>query len=131
MRVLQSIVLLLCWSFLAGPLKADNYSHPEIDRLLQSEEAPAGVVIEVISWDPNTWEWATPMIAQFRDQLDQRFPGIDVAVVSHGAEQFLLTRENLSSQPLIFGGLTDLTEQGVDFHVCGTHSEWRGHWPRR
>lgn len=126
MRLLQSIVLLFCWFLLASPLSAETYSHPEISRLLQSDEMPAGVVIEVISWDPDTWDWATPMITQFRDQLDQRFPGIDVAVVSHGAEQFLLTRDNLANQPTTLAGLTDLTEQGVDFHVCGTHSEWRG-----
>ena len=126
MRLLQSLALVACLLLSVNPLTAGNYSHPEIDRLLQSAEAPTGVVIEVISWDPNTWDWATPMIRQFREQLDQRFPGIDVAVVSHGAEQFLLTRDNLANTPAVLDGLTDLADQGVDFHVCGTHSEWRG-----
>ena len=126
MRLLRSMVPVLFIFSLAGQLHADTYSHPEIERLLKANEPPAGVVIEVISADPNTWDWATPMIGQFREQLDQRFPGIDVAVVSHGSEQFLLTQNKLASMPDVFNGITGLAEQGVDFHVCGTHSEWRG-----
>ena len=126
MSLLQTLKMALLWLLVAGGSLADTYSHPEVERLLQAEQPPDGVVIEVISWNPDTWDWATPMISQFRQQLDQRFPGIDVAVVSHGGEQFQLTRDNLENAPAIYQGIASLTEQGVDFHVCGTHSEWKG-----
>ncbi len=113
------IALFVCLS-----AHANSFSHPAVDRLLQSSEMPDGVVIEVVSWDPNAWQWAAPMIKQMRQQLNERFPGIDIAVVSHGGEQFQLTRAKLAKSPDLLAGLVELDDQGVDFHVCGTHSEW-------
>lgn len=114
-------VLLLVWSL---PTFAENYKHPDVERLLAASGEPDGVVFELISWDDKTWVWATPMIRDLREQLMQRFPGIEVAVVSHGGEQFQLTRQRETEQPQAIAQLAGLTEEGVDLHVCGTHSYW-------
>lgn len=104
---------------------AAGYSNPDVDRMLRAPEAPDGVVIELLSWDEQTWNWAAPMITDLRQQLLKRFPGVDIAVVSHGAEQFQLTREQAHKQPEAIAQLSSLNEQGVNLHVCGTHSSWK------
>ena len=124
-KSLVKAINLLLLLFVATVIQASS-SHPVLDRLLSSNEEPDGVVMEVVSWDPNAWQWVAPMISDFRQQLNQRFPGIDIAVVSHGGEQFQLTKTNLAKAPAVYDGLAALSDQGVDFHVCGTHSEWNG-----
>jgi len=104
---------------------AADYAHPAIKQILQAREAPDGVVIELLSWDDHTWQWAAPMITQLRAQLRSKYPDIDVAVVSHGGEQFQLTKQRQQEQPQAIAQLETLTEQGVSLHVCGTHSSWQ------
>jgi len=104
---------------------AAGFSNPQVNRLLQSDEAPDGVVFEMISWDKNSWVWASPMIAGLRQQLTAKFPQLDIAIVSHGGEQFQLTRERQHEQPQAIAQLVEMVEAGVSLHVCGTHSSWR------
>lgn len=106
-------------------LLASEWTHPTVDRLLQTGQNPDGVVFELISWDDKTWQWAAPMITSLRTQLRSKYPDIDVAVVSHGGEQFQLTRERQQEQPGAIAQLAELTEDGVNLHVCGTHSSWK------
>lgn len=103
---------------------AAGYSHPHIQRLLVADEPPNGVVFELVHWDDDTWRWAAPMIADLKMQLQAKFPDIDVAIVSHGGEQFQLTRDRIGDQPGVLAQLQSLTGDGVNLHVCGTHSQW-------
>ena len=121
---LRWLLLSLLFS-LSTSVFATGYSNPDIERLLRAPEAPDGVVIELLSWDEQTWNWAAPMITDLRQQLLEKFPDTDVAVVSHGGEQFQLTRDRAQEQPEAIAQLSALSEQGVDLHVCGTHSSWR------
>ena len=45
-----------------------NYTHPSVNRLIQANDEPAGVVFELIESDKNTWTWAAPMIKDLKDQ---------------------------------------------------------------
>jgi intracellular sulfur oxidation DsrE/DsrF family protein len=121
---LHSLLVILLLS-LAQAVLARTYSNPQVEQLLASAETPDGVVFELLSRDENTWTWAAPMIADLRQQLRNRFPGMDIAVVSHGREQFQLTREKALQQPEAISTLNDLVQQGVSLHVCGTHSAWK------
>ncbi len=116
-------LLLLTIAF--SPAHAEIYRQADVERLLQKNEAPDGVVFELLSWDQKTWQWAAPMIRDLRAQLQRKFPQLDVAMVSHGGEQFQLTRENASKQPQAIAQLQSLSEDGVALHVCGTHSSWK------
>lgn len=109
----------------ALPVQAVEYWHADVDRLLQSGQAPAGVVFELLSWDEKSWQWAAPMITALREQLKAGFPDIDIAIVSHGGEQFQLTRERQQDQPRAIAQLASPAGAGVSVHVCGTHSSWR------
>ncbi len=115
-----SLLLLL----VTGLSQAADFNNATIDRLLNAQQAPDGVVFELISWDDKTWQWAAPMIAELRRQLQQKFPDIHVAVVSHGGEQFQLTKSAASQQPGAIAQLQWLTDEGVNLHVCGAHSYW-------
>ncbi len=64
------------------------------------------------------------------ERLRERFPDLPVAIVSHGTEQFSLTRENRKNTPELHEGIEQLvTDQDVDVHVCGTHAGWFGVLP--
>lgn len=106
-------------------LHAEPYAHPAVKQMLQAPQVPDGVVIELLDWNANTWQWATPLITSIREQLKSRYPDIDVAVVSHGAEQFQLTKDQRAQQPLALNQLQQLDAEGVNVHVCGTHSYWQ------
>ena len=122
--MLRSLILAICLVLLSPLTHADGYSHPHIERIIAADEPPEGVVFELVFWDDNTWTWAAPMISDLRAQLQNRFPGLDVAIVSHGGEQFQLTQSRVDEQPEAIAQLLSLADEGVDFHVCGTHSEW-------
>ena len=122
--MLRYCLLVICL-VLASPLThAGKYSHPHIDRIVAADGPPEGVVFELVFWDDNTWTWAAPMISDLRAQLQNRFPGLDVAIVSHGGEQFQLTRSRIGEQPEAISQLLSLADEGVNLHVCGGHSSW-------
>lgn len=122
MNKIKAIFLLL----LSSPIIA-NYTHPDVDRLLQSDNTPAGVVFELIENDKKTWEWAAPMIKNLRVQLKEKYPNIEIAVVSHGREQFQLLKKRAKKQQQAMLTLENLVQtKNVNLHVCGTHSSWFG-----
>ena len=105
---------------------ASPYSHPDVDRILKSDDAPDGVVFEILSGDKNAWRWTAPLLKDLRRQLLEKFPGLEIAVVSHGGEQFHLTKKEAQRRPEEIETLKGLSAEGVDIQVCGVHSSWRG-----
>ena len=82
-------------------------------------------MFELISGDPQTSQWATPLLRKLRNRLQKRYPGLDVVVVSHGSEQFQLLAGREGEQPQAIAGLRELAGEGMHVHVCGVHSSWR------
>jgi intracellular sulfur oxidation DsrE/DsrF family protein len=121
LRLIYALMLL----FSTTSVLAVEFSHPSVNQLLKADVAPDGVVFELLSYDEKTWQWAAPMINSLRQQLKTRFPEIDIAVVSHGAEQFQLMKSKQLEQPKAIAQLSQLTDEGVNLHVCGTHSSWQ------
>ena len=124
--MIRSVLISLCLFILIPLVHASEYTHPHIERMIAADEPPEGVVFELVFWDENTWEWAAPMLSDLTAQLQNRFPGLDIAIVSHGAEQFQLTQSRVKEQPDAIAQLISLADDGVDIHVCGTHSDWNG-----
>ena len=94
------------------------------ERLLAEEDAPPGVVIELIG-ERDLLRTLLPEIAQNIEKLRDRFPGIPVAIVSHGPEQFLMTSSSAAKAPEAHQLVQSLVRKdAVDFHVCGTHASW-------
>ncbi len=123
-KISNHIKVLILSILLSGHAFSD-YTHPSVKRLIQSNSAPIGVVFELIESDKRTWQWAAPLIKSLRTQLKEKYPDIEIAVVSHGREQFQLTQKRAKHQKQAISILKDLViKEGVDLHVCGTHSSW-------
>ncbi len=118
-----TIGLLLIFSL--PVLQASEFRNDEVDALLAADVEPDGVVFEIISWEDNTWDWAAPMLSAFTMRLRNRFPELDIALVSHGNELFdlALEQENLSRPAM--QSLQNLSDDNVDIHVCGSFAKYK------
>jgi len=68
-----------------------------------------------------------PAVRRDIDRLRARFPGLDIAVVSHGKEQFALTYENREDYAEVQDQVQSLVNNmRVTFHVCGTYARMHG-----
>jgi intracellular sulfur oxidation DsrE/DsrF family protein len=92
-------------------------------KILSSGEPPAGVVFEIASGDDEGLNWAIPVVQSYAKQLRTKFPAIKLAVVSHGEEQFQLTKDNRQDFAATHQQVASLiTNQGVEIHVCGNYA---------
>lgn len=99
----------------------------EVDKVIAMETAPPGVVFEVVSWQDDALTGIVPEISRYAERLRARFPGLPVAVVSHGSEQFSLMTNEQERYSELHAQVRSLTgEQSVDVNVCGNHASWRG-----
>lgn len=89
---------------------------------------PPGVVIEVVGPEAGLRE-GIPRLRETITRLRERFPELDVAVVSHGREQFALLEE-ASRFADVQQDMRELIEEtGVNVHVCGANAERAGKGP--
>ena len=99
----------------------------EVDLLLARAEAPDGVVFEIVSGDPDFLFHVLPDVRRAAERLRDRFPGLPLAVVTHGAEQFaLMTNKRREFQDVHAAVEAMSRSQEIPVHVCGTHAGWRG-----
>jgi len=97
----------------------------QIEDILTLNEEPPGVVFELIESTGYAWTWAAPKIRSYVSQLREKFPNIDLAIVSHGREQFSLTKKSTSSITEEVSILHNINKKdSVDISVCGSHSQW-------
>ncbi len=99
-------------------------SAKSVKEILALEEAPPGVVFEILAPNPQQWQRIQPRLMGAIESLRSTFPDLDIAVVSHGNEQFALISENESKFPLLHQGVRELGKSGVDVHVCETFASW-------
>lgn len=96
-----------------------------LEEVLQRSEAPDGVVFEIVSGDGDYLRWAIPAVQEQIRQLRQRFPELPIAVVTHGKEQFALTRDKQKKYAKVHRGIQSLVkDSNVPVHVCGTYADW-------
>lgn len=105
--------------------QARNESYT-INDILKFKEEPAGVVFEIVTGKNDGLEWALPLVKKHIDKLKSRYPDIDVAIVTHGREQFALQKQKKSDNKKVHSLTQQLVSEGIPLHVCETHAEWRG-----
>lgn len=103
-----------------------TFANSGVDDIVASELAPPGVVIEIVMADSAGLSWALPQAQGYIKRLKARFPDMPIAIVTHGNEQFALTRKNQSSAKPVHELTQSLVKEGVEVHVCGTYAGWRG-----
>ena len=124
LRVSKLLILLLIFASASTAQASENHRQ-QIAELIKSEQEPAGVVFEIVSGDKHYLDWAIPETQRLSTQLREKFPGLDIAVVSHGAEQFALRKESLQKNRGLKSKVQSLVSKDIELHVCGTLAEWR------
>lgn len=115
------LLFILLW---VSPVIAASLQN--VEHILSAPTSPEGVVFEIVE-NGKGLRWAIPQIVRYSERLRQRFPGLSIAVVSHGAEQFALqnsARENFDEVHTLVQQLGQ--QQNIPVHVCGTHADWYG-----
>ena len=107
-------------------LSLPAWANAEVDALLQRDEAPHGVVFEIVESDDEALEVLLPRLQVAIASLRERFPQIEFAVVSHGREEFALQQSYQDDYPEIHRQVQSLVAQDVPVHVCETHAGWYG-----
>ncbi len=121
MTIVLRIFLVLTLAAAAGHSLAGQN---EIEKILALAKAPPGVVFEVVS-GKDALTWAIPEVKRQSERLRARFPGLSIALVSHGSEQFALTKANRERYAAVHNGVREIRQSGIDVQVCGTHASWR------
>lgn len=99
----------------------------EVDKIIALEKSPVGVLFELIGGENGKYlPDGLTKVEAYKVQLKKKFPDIKVAVVTHGAEQFELTKENAIKQSKTHDIVKRITAEDVPVHVCSNHASWRG-----
>jgi len=96
----------------------------DVDEILALNEAPNGIVFEVISGDKLALEKIIPGLRKDIDKMRQKFPGLSIAMVTHGQEQFSLLTKEKKKHAKTHKLTQKLAANDVEVHVCGTHASW-------
>jgi len=97
----------------------------DFDSILSEKSPPPGVVIEIVSGDNDLLVSLLPTIKTNIKKLRQKFPDLPIAIVSHGREQFMMTKKNAKANQKTHTLVETLVKKdNIDFHVCGTHASW-------
>ena len=118
------ITTFLLAGFLSFASLANNQS--DISQLLKAEKAPKGIVFEVVGWSGEYLKQAFEKIDKYEAQLHKKFPKLKIAIVSHGSEQFSLTKDKKEEFAKTHTKIKHLIETDIPVYVCGNHSRLRG-----
>lgn len=98
----------------------------KIANILEQQEAPSGVVFEIATSTANSLQWALPKIQNYIKRLRERFPTLEIAIVTHGDEQFSLQKSNNEKYKKVHSLTQQLVNNdNVPLHVCGTYAGWK------
>ncbi len=116
-----TLVLMLALSHVA------NAANTDLDSIYARDQAPVGVVFEIVDRDDDYLERAIPWVNQQIVLLREKFPGLDVAVVSHGSEQFALLKDADAAYPQIHSNVQRLiSDHDIKLELCLGHANMKG-----
>ncbi len=123
-QITKAVILSLSLALNSYAVNVQECHHPVVKRLIDANLEPDGVVFELVEYDKDAWDWAAPMVESLSRQLKNKYPNIDIAIVSHGNEQFQLTQQSQQENQYSISILNNLNKSGVDISVCGINSSW-------
>lgn len=96
----------------------------DIKALVEQGEKPEGVLFEIVTGDRQALEWVMPRIGAAIKQLRNTWPRLYIVIVTHGDEQFALTRDNLKKHARLHKQVQTLVKDAdVNLYVCGTYAK--------
>jgi intracellular sulfur oxidation DsrE/DsrF family protein len=127
MILLRATLLGLFPWLLMGLASANSLT---LEEVLARTEPPAGVVFEIVDRDTQALEFALPWVKQASARIRQRFPGVPMALVTHGQEMFALQSNSKERNAAVHEQVQSLSrDQGIPVHVCETYAGWKGLGP--
>jgi len=103
----------------------DDRDQMLVAELLTQEKAPDGVVFELIGNEGDYLLRAIKKVESYKEQLQEKFPKLEIAVVSHGSEQFNLTKAKQNESKETHTRVQRLVDSDVPVHICAVHASWR------
>ena len=95
----------------------------QIEHILSLKEAPAGIVFEIVTGTTNSLKWALPQTQDYIKKIRAHFPNVDIAIVTHGDEQFALKTTNKKKYKKVHSLTQQLVRSdNIQLHVCGTYA---------
>lgn len=93
---------------------------PEVASILSQTHQPDGIVFDIETLDENALPLYAPYVRKQIQLIRRKFPDVDIAVVTHGAEEFALQKSQQNKQKNLHGLFNELVkDEGVSVHVCG------------
>jgi len=114
----------LVFSLVLGVTSLAQANEDKVNQVLAMETAPEGVVFEVVSGNKDYLKSALDRFEVYQKQLKEKFPEIELAIVSHGREQFSLTKQNQMTFKGTHEQVQRITDSDVPVHICETHASW-------
>ncbi len=116
--LLSTLLMLLSASLFAS-------DKDDTAKVMAKNETPDGIVFEIIGSDGKYLESALTKIQAYKEQLHTKFPKLDIAIVSHGSEQFSLTKNNATKFKKAHNSVKRLVASDIPVYICETHASWR------
>jgi intracellular sulfur oxidation DsrE/DsrF family protein len=118
--------IFLLFPLLAQPSEESSEDYPEahvIDQLLRGEK-PEGIVFLVMEYDIEALGWVLPRVLHYTKELKGKWPGLEIVILSHGDEMFVLQKDYVSAYQNIHHQIEMLVEKhDVLFQVCGSYAQ--------
>jgi len=115
--------ILITFSLSFISVLAESHSsdvHPQVQKILNQADVPEGVVFDIETLDSDALNSLAPYVTEQIELIRKRYPGVDIAVVTHGAEEFALQKQAQSQNSDLHAMFSRLvTDQSVSVHVCG------------
>lgn len=122
-----AIITFLFSSLFFSPISFASNPSEQVEEILTLKEAPAGIVFEIVTGEANSLAWALPETKDYIKELRARFPKLDIAIVTHGNEQFALKTSNDKKYQKVHSLTQQLVQtDNIPLHVCGTYAGWKG-----
>ena len=122
---LSFLISLFALSSAVATAADEDMDQMYVAELLAQDEAPDGVVFELIGNEGDYLLNAIKKVETYKEQLQKKFPELKIAVVSHGSEQFNLTTAKQNSAKDTHKRVQRLVESDVPVHICEVHASWR------
>lgn len=122
-KILSAILVLFSSLFWSAAVLGND----DLQSVFARDTAPPGVVFEIVDWEEEYLATAIPWLKQQIVALRNQYPGLNVAVVSHGREQFALLKDTEAAFPEIHSGARRLiSDHDVKLELCLGHANMRG-----
>lgn len=127
--LLWVMALFVCGNL--APVYAEDAEEtfPELGEIkdLVRMKRPAGVAFHVMDHDTEAYEWVLPRLDKYIEIIRDKWPGLPMAVVSHGDEIFSLTKANEAKYSEFHRRIRDLVQKDrINFQVCGAFAALSG-----